>query len=522
MKIALCLVAFSLSATLLRANPPTRSTANPPARTRSFVTHYENILGTSMELKVFTSSEAVPAKAEDAVLREIARLSAILSGYDPGSEFSRWMRTRNTPEHVSPELFEVLGLFDQWRVRTGGALDPAAEIVTRLWKQAAAKGQLPSSGDLEQAVACVREQHWRLDSVHRTATHLSDAPLMLNSFAKSFIIRRAADAGRSVGAVDAIIVNIGGDLVVSGTAYETVLISDPKDDAENAAPIDRIRVGNRTVATSGNYRRGEEIGGHWYSHIVDPRTGQPAGQVISATVIAPNATDAGALATAFNVLTPMESIRLAATVPGADYLIITADGRRVSSAGWKSLEIGKPTVASRSADGIPRSADGKPRSDGNSHPADGDFEMLIDLQINLQNGGNIKRPYIAVWVENEDHAPVRTISVWHGRDKYMPELKSWYLKYRDRYSSDPNFSSSSTSATRAAGKYTLKWDGKDDEGRPVKLGKYVLKIEASREHGTYQLMRQEFDWDGNPRQLNLGSNVEVSASMDLRKVKNGN
>lgn len=515
MKIALCFLAALLSATLSPANPPAGHPANPPAGSRSYVTHYENILGTSMELKVLTSSEAVPAKAEDAVLREIARLSAILSGYDAGSEFSRWMRTHNTAEHVSPELFEVLGLFDQWRVRTGGALDPAAEVVTRLWKQAAAKGQVPSPADLEQAVTTVRQQHWRLDSVHHTATHLSDAPLMLNSFAKSFIIRHAADAGRSAGPVDAIVVNIGGDLVVSGTASETVLISDPKDDAENAEPIDRIRIGNRTVATSGNYRRGEEIGGHWYSHIVDPRTGQPAGQVISATVIAPNATDAGALATAFNVLSPDESVRLAATVPGADYLIITADGRRMASDGWTALEIGQPAVAGHSADG-------DFRSNGTPHSSDGDFEMLIDLQINLQNGGNIKRPYIAVWIENEEHAPVRTISVWHGRDKYMPELKSWYLKFRDRYSSDQNFSSSSTSATRSAGKYTLKWDGKDDEGRPVKPGKYVLKIEASREHGTYQLMRQEFDWDNTPKKVNIGSNVEVSASMDLRKVTNGN
>ena len=50
-----------------------------------------------------------------------------------------------------------------------------------------------------------------------------------------------------------------------------------------------------------------------YSHILDPRTAVPAGNVISATVVADTPTDAGALATAFTVLTPAESRALAAS-----------------------------------------------------------------------------------------------------------------------------------------------------------------------------------------------------------------
>jgi hypothetical protein len=118
---------------------------------------------------------------------------------------------------------------------------------------------------------------------------------------------------------------------------------------------------------------------------------------------------------------------------------------------------------------------------------------------------------------------VRTIGVWHGSDRYIAELKSWYLKYRSTYNNDMNFKSSITSATRSAGKYTLKWDGKDDEGNYVKPGKYIVKIEASREHGTYQLMRQEIICDETPKTINLSGNVEISsASLDYRKKANGN
>ena len=115
-------------------------------------------------------------------------------------------------------------------------------------------------------------------------------------------------------------------------------------------------------------------------------------------------------------------------------------------------------------------------------------------------------------------APVRTIAIWHGSDRYLPELKSWYLKYRGLYTEDKNFNASITSATRSAGKYSVKWDGLDDHGNPVKPGKYILKIEAAREHGTYQLMRQEIVCDDTPKKIDLAGNVEIaSASLDYRK-----
>ena len=460
-----------------------------------YTSHYENVLGTSLELKVSAVSQQASDKAQKAVLDEIARLNNILSAYDPNSEFSKWEHTRNIATPVSMELYEVLDLFDQWRTRTDGALDASAEAITKVWKKAASEKRLPTPKELDLAIQLVKQQHWTLDPRTRTATHLDEAPLMLNSFAKSYIIHLAAEKALAVDGIKGVVVNIGGDLVIAGDIKEPVWVSDPKADAENDPPLSRLTIDNRAVATSGNYRRGELIAGHWYSHIVDPRTGHPADDILSATVIAPNAADAGALATAFNVLSPNESQQLAAKMPGVDYLIITRDGRRIESPRWKTLE---------------SAANPQP-------PKAGPFEMLVNLEITQQQDF-AKRPYVAVWVEDQNHAPIRTISVWHGSDRYLPELKSWYLKYRGLYLDDKNFNASITSATRSAGKYTVRWDGLDDHGNPVKPGNYVIKIEASREHGTYQLMRQEIACDDAPKKLDLTGNPEItSASLDYHK-----
>jgi thiamine biosynthesis lipoprotein ApbE len=486
----------------------TGASTGPDRAGRPFTYNYENVLGTSLELKVFAGAEAVADKAEEAALAEIDREAKILSAWDSTSEFSRWSGSVDRPERVSPELLEVLGLFDQWRERSGGALDASAEAVTRVWKKAAAERRMPSAGELAAAVAAVKGRHWELDTAKGTATHLDRTPLALNSFAKSYIVGRAADAALAAEGVTAAVVNIGGDLVVRGNWTEPVSVADPKADEENAEPIARLRIRNAAVATSGNYRRGVEIDGRHYSHIVDPRTGQPVDHVISATVVAPNASDAGALATTMCVLQPEESQRLAERTPGVEYLLVASDGKRIASSGWKRLQT--PGIA---VSPVPAPAPAA----GTWDPA---YELNIDLELARIQDMRARRPYVAVWVEDADKHPVRTLALWYQRPRWLPELRAWYRGDRQRAAAEgAEITGSVSSATRPPGKYKLKWDGKDNKGNLVKAGKYTVFIEAAREHGTYQIMKQEMDFSGTPQEIQLPGGTEIaSATLAYRKT----
>jgi thiamine biosynthesis lipoprotein len=56
-------------------------------------------------------------------------------------------------------------------------------------------------------------------------------------------------------------------------------------------------------------------------------------------------------------------------------------------------------------------------------------------------------------------------------------------------------------------------------GKAVKPGTYTVLIEAAREHGTYQIMRQDMDLSGVARKVELPGNVEVSAaSLDYHRA----
>ena len=467
-----------------------------------YVFHYENVLGTSLELKISAAAPGAARKAESVALAEIDRQARILSGYDPTSEFSRWVKTRGEAIPVSQDLFEVLSRFDRYRTLTSGALDPAAEAVTRVWKSAAATGRLPEQTEIDAAVRAARGPNWSLDALRHTAIHTSSTPLILNSFAKSYIAGRAAAAALKSPAVTSVVVNIGGDLVVRGNGTETVNIADPRNDAENAEPIASIEVRNRAVATSGNYRRGVEIGGRFYSHIVDPRTGQPLDHVLSSTVVADDPSDAGALATTFSVLTPEESARVAAAIPGVEYLLIARDGKRIASPGWTKLGVAFMASAPEPA---PQAAAAGEWNQEN--------ELTVALELAHIEGTRARRPYVAVWIENKDHLPVRTLALWVQKPRWIPELRAWNKANRARTSVEKNdLTASVSSATRSPGKYTLKWDGKDNAGKLVKPGEYTVCIEAAREHGSYQILRQEIDFSGTPKQVTLKGGTEITAA----------
>lgn len=464
-----------------------------------------------MEIKILTLQEAIANKAENAALTEIDRLNKILSGYDPSSEFSLWMKTSNIATPVSPELFEVLSLFEKWRSKTNGALDASAETVGRLWRNTAKENRTPSVTEIQDAVKNIKQQHYILDAKEKTATHITTTALILNSFAKTYILEKAAVAAMNIEGVQAVVVNIGGDILVRGEHEEQIWVANPKADAENDLPIAQIQIANKTVATSGNYRRGVMIDGKWYSHIVDPRTGYPANKVISATVVADNATDAGALATALNVVNAEEATELVSSVPGAEFMLITADGKRITSNGWKDV-MPAPATAPVNTNAVNMAAKGW----------DTKYELAIHFELATIEGTRIRRPFVAVWVTDEDKKPVRLLALWYNKPKWLNDMRSWYATYYTQFAAGPNSISSTSSATRSPGKYTVKWDGKDDNGNLVKQGTYTVFIEAAREHGTYQMMRQEIKI-GKTKHIDITGNPEISAaSLDYQKKANGN
>jgi thiamine biosynthesis lipoprotein ApbE len=494
---------------------------------------HENVMGTSLELHVLASSPEAARWAEECVLREIDRLSGIFSGYDKNSEFSRWQSGAKAPVRVSEELFELMTACDFWRTKGAGAFDPRVEILTLLYARGARENRMPTAQELADAKANMLFPAWRLERESHTALRLSDCPLSLNGIAKGYIIERACTAAwQSERGVLGLLLNVGGDIRVCGQAPRVIGISSPWADSESSEPVGLIVVKDRAVATSGNSQRGFQIGEHWYSHVLDPRTGLPVDRVVSATVVAPRSADADALAKVFSVLSTAESLRLASSLTDVDCLIMTREGGVARTRGWYGYETqpaapdapaGPPRALAVAA--TPTRTDDDPPATESASWAD-QFELAVNFEINQPDsaGRRYRRPYVAVWVENKDSFPVRNLTLWvsqggAGPYQWLPDLKRWYKADQVRKELDKKDLVHTTARpTRPPGKYKVIWDGKDDLGRPTPAGEYTLFIDAAREHGTYQSIRKTVSLSDKPFSEGLPGNVEIkSASVEYRR-----
>jgi thiamine biosynthesis lipoprotein ApbE len=487
--------------------------------------HHENVMGTSLELRVRADGPEPARRAEGRVLAEIDRLSTIFSGYDPGSEFSRWQAGSLGPVEVSRELFEALAASDRWWERTGGAFDPRARMLSRLWASAADRDRVPTAEEIASAIARMRRAAWKLDGTARTAERMGDCPLSLDAIAKGYIVERACQAGFDPEhGVRGLVLNVGGDLRVQGNFTQMVGIVAPSADSESSEPLTRIEVRDRAVATSGGSQRGLRIGGEWYSHIFDPRTGRPAGRVASATVIAARSADADALATAFNVLEPEASVRLAESLPDVDCLIVTTEGRTFRSQGWPRYERAEAVAVEAPVALAGREA--RPDSKPGAAAWGDDFELVVDFEVNRPDtpGSRYRRPYVAVWVEDEKGFPVRNLVLWlsqggAGPFQWVPDLKRWYASDKARKKVDKkDMVLTFSRPTRPPGKYSAIWNGKDDKGRPLAPGEYTISIDAAREHGTYQGIRKKVTIGDQPFSEPLKGGIEIkSAEITYRR-----
>lgn len=465
-----------------------------------FLTVHENVIGTTFELTVQATSEKVAQQAEDRALAEIQRLAKIFSSYDTQSEFSKFVSLPvGISTVLSVELRDALASSEFWRHVSHGAFNPAAEYLAEVRNHG-------TSDSVLDAVRNANQAHWRLGVGSPSVTRLSECRLSLNAIAKGIILDRVACVVSEVEGVAGVVVNIGGDVRVAGDAVGSVLIADPEDDTISGSPLQKIEVVDGAVATSGFSERPD--------HILDPRTGAPAKQSVSATVIAPTAETADALATICCVLSPTEALALINSLSGVDALLVSSTGNLLSSNNWPEAGGGRPDASVEESAAASAEAK-KEKLTGHN--------VLVEFEISRpSNARRYRRPYVAVWVEDKDRFPVKTLSLFLMKDNPGPrwhrDLRRWYSGDQMRkLVDDKNLIETKSKPTRNPGDYKVSWDGRDDSGQLLKPGKYTLLIESAREHGSYQLIRHEFEF-GKPELEKLKGNVEISAATFEYKV----
>ncbi|MDD5728219.1 MAG: FAD:protein FMN transferase, partial [Victivallales bacterium] len=137
------------------------------------------------------------------------------------------------------------------------------------------------------------------DRKHTVKFTVPGMSLDFGGIAKGVAVQIAVEKIRALGIRHAV-VNLGGNMYCLGfppapRKLYVIGIRNPLDKKEICT---KLTVRNRGIATSGNYERYVTINGRPYTHIMNPRTGKPVADMLSVTVVCPNAGDADFLSTA--------------------------------------------------------------------------------------------------------------------------------------------------------------------------------------------------------------------------------
>ncbi len=262
------------------------------------------VFNTFAEIKIWDAPSLADAdQAAEAVFEYLYELHDIVNAYDPESELSQLNRKAyEEPFQCSPALWNLLIVAEDYHERTDGLFDITVGSLIKLWGFNGERDSWPTEEEIEQALAPVGFDKVVLDKERRSVqfTH-PDTAIDLGGLVKGYALDEIEAILNQKG-INVGMINIGGDIVALESSEKAegyrIGVRHPR---QPRSLLTTLTVENRGVATSGNYENFRQIDDRTVSHIVNPKTGLPATEVLSATVIAETATAAEVYATALSI-----------------------------------------------------------------------------------------------------------------------------------------------------------------------------------------------------------------------------
>ncbi|MCX9157406.1 FAD:protein FMN transferase [Niveibacterium sp. 24ML] len=265
-------------------------------------THHEEsfVFGTRVEVTTWGVPEAQARDAVGAVLREFDRMHRSYHGWQP-SELTAVNETiaRGEVATVSPELAGMLSEAQALSARGGQLFDPAIGKLIGLWGFHRDQFE-PTSPDAAALQAVVSARPSMADLTiegSQVRSRNKAVQLDLGGYAKGWALDKAAELLKARGVHNAL-VNIGGNVLALGAKGDQpwkVGIQNPRGGGALAAlPLKD----GEAIGTSGDYQRFFERDGQRFCHLIDPRTGRPATQTQSLTILITARPRAGTLSDA--------------------------------------------------------------------------------------------------------------------------------------------------------------------------------------------------------------------------------
>ena len=295
-------------------------------------------MGTVFETTIYAPDKYVAEKTFNEVIQEINRLDYLMSNYKKESVLSELNRNASAePAACNKELVGVIEQSLQYSNITDGAFDITIGPLMKEWGFFKKKGRIPGKEELESALESVSYKNIiieektikslakKLVTVKTVFFKNPGTQIDLGGIGKGYAVDRAISVLKQNG-ISSALINFAGNIYTFGTPPGkdswVIGLQHPR---KSEGLLGTFEIRDKAVSTSGDYEKFFTIEGKRYSHIIDPRTGNPVKGIVSVTIVTGNATRADALSTGVFVLGLEKGMNLIEQLPDVEGIIVYED-----------------------------------------------------------------------------------------------------------------------------------------------------------------------------------------------------
>lgn len=291
------------------------------------------LMGSKFEITVVEQDSTKAEHQIDQAITEIDRIENLISEWRKETPISKVNQNAGiSPVKVDSEIIQLTETALYFSKLTRGAFDISIVAMDIIWKFDDSMTELPSPQALRNSVRNVNYRDIIIDK-QKSTLFLKNKGMKIGfgSIGKAYAAEKAKEILIRNG-VTAGIINAAGDVATwgkqpNGEPWRIGIQNPFQPDGIEAV----LEMDNNAIVTSGSYEKFAEINGKRYSHIINPKTGIPSTGIISVSVWGQDATFANGLSTSVMVLDLKKGIQLLQKFKKYQYLIITDDGKILSS-----------------------------------------------------------------------------------------------------------------------------------------------------------------------------------------------
>jgi thiamine biosynthesis lipoprotein len=297
---------------------------------RSYVKLKREAMATVFEVILPNYEKMIKRRTASMLLDEIDRIESVFTIWKGQSELKTLNETAwKEPVKVSDDMFRLLTLAKSVFEWTEGAYDLTSTPLAKCWGFFYRDGRMPNEQEIALAKGRVGMQHVILHDKDQTVFfEKRGIELTPASIGKGYALDRAAVLAEGKD-FNTFLLNGGGSSMVArgNPAWKDAWAFNIRHPFNKDQSIAQIQLKDKGFSSSGCQEQFFEQDGKQYGHIIDPRSGYPASEVVSVNVTAPTAAEAEALSTAFYVLGVEPVLKYCENHPHIGVLMILPQGK---------------------------------------------------------------------------------------------------------------------------------------------------------------------------------------------------